>query len=267
MEQVDTIRAYYDATPEKEWERLTLHPFEFELNRRYMDRYIHPGERVLDIGGGPGRYSLYFAERGCDVTLVDLSAASLSFAREQAAARGLSIRTHCLDARDLSALGEQKFDHVLLMGPLYHLLDEADRVRATEQSLLHVKPGDILYAAFICAFSGLLYEGRKCPEMLEQDMRLNDYVDCLFENRSFAGPAFTDAFFIQPREVLPFFRRFPLEKLHYLGSETLLAPYLDKLLSAPPKILSLWYDVAEKLAENEELFATTEHLLYIGRQI
>lgn len=267
MDSTDTIRAYYDAAPEKEWERLEHHPFEFELNRRYMDRYIRPGERVLDIGGGPGRYSLYFAGRGCDVTLVDLSSASLAFAEEQAAARGLFIRTVCLDARDLSGLGGEQFDHVLLMGPLYHLLAETDRVRATEQALSHVKPNGILYAAFICAFAGLLYEGRECPEMLEEDMRNNNYVDCLIKNRSYAGPAFTDAFFIQPREVLPFFERFPLEKLHYLGSETLLAPYLDKLLTSPPEILSLWYDVAEKLAENEALFATTEHLLYIGRRL
>ena len=84
MESVKLVQNYYDADVEKEWERLEKHPFEFALTCRFLDRYLHPGDRVLDIGGGPGRYSLYLAKRGCQVTLLDLSAENVEFARRKA---------------------------------------------------------------------------------------------------------------------------------------------------------------------------------------
>ena len=43
-----------------------------------MDKYIRPGDRILDIGGGPGRYAIRFAQRGCAVTLVDLSPGNIA---------------------------------------------------------------------------------------------------------------------------------------------------------------------------------------------
>ena len=66
------IREHYDANVLSEWNRIANRP-EFLLTCRMLDRYIKPGDSVLDIGGGPGRYSLYLAEKGCDVTLFDLS--------------------------------------------------------------------------------------------------------------------------------------------------------------------------------------------------
>lgn len=68
---VRIIQEHYDSDVQYEWDRLERHPFEFAITTKMMDRYIKPGDRILDIGGGPGRYSLYYAQKGCDVTLVD----------------------------------------------------------------------------------------------------------------------------------------------------------------------------------------------------
>lgn len=74
------VQQYYDESVEKEWARIENRP-EFLLTTRFMNRYIKPGDSVLDIGGGPGRYSLYLAEKGCDVTLFDLSSGNIEFAK------------------------------------------------------------------------------------------------------------------------------------------------------------------------------------------
>ena len=68
-DQVAKVKALYDSSPELEWERMDRNPFEFEITKRMLSRYIQPCDSVLDIGGGPGRYSLWLAERGCSVTL------------------------------------------------------------------------------------------------------------------------------------------------------------------------------------------------------
>lgn len=61
-DHVNIVKNYYDSDVLMEWNRLEEHPYEFELTVRMMNRYIKPGDSILDIGGGPGRYSLYFCK-------------------------------------------------------------------------------------------------------------------------------------------------------------------------------------------------------------
>ena len=65
MNKVKAVRDYYNSAVETEWIRIENRP-EFLLTCRYIDRYIKPGDKVLDIGGGPGRYSFYLAEKICE---------------------------------------------------------------------------------------------------------------------------------------------------------------------------------------------------------
>lgn len=113
------IRDYYNANVKEEWSRIAGRP-EFLITCRYLDRYIRPGDSVLDIGGGPGRYSLYLSEKGCDVTLLDLSEENVKFAAEQAKNSNLKLCCVSGDARTADRLFAEPFDHILLMGPMYH---------------------------------------------------------------------------------------------------------------------------------------------------
>jgi 2-polyprenyl-3-methyl-5-hydroxy-6-metoxy-1,4-benzoquinol methylase len=72
MKSLDTVRNFYDETVNYEWERLDRHKVEYEITKRYLNRYIKSNDKVLDLGGGPGKYSLYLADQGCEVTLADL---------------------------------------------------------------------------------------------------------------------------------------------------------------------------------------------------
>lgn len=120
METTEIIRSYYDSSVENEWERIDNRP-EFLITCRYIERYIKSGDKVLDIGGGPGRYSLWLAEKGCDVTMLDLSPQNVDFAKRKATEGGLALNALAGDARTVDDTVEGLFDVVLLMGPLYHL--------------------------------------------------------------------------------------------------------------------------------------------------
>ena len=157
-ETTKIIREYYDSNVEVEWNRIADRP-EFLLTCRMLDRYIKPGDTVCDIGGGPGRYSLHLAERGCEVTLIDLSAENVKFAAERAALQGLSIQRMVGDAREVDRISRETYDHVLLMGPMYHLLEEEERVKAVHAALNLLKPGGILFVSFINMFAGMIYYG------------------------------------------------------------------------------------------------------------
>ena len=86
---IETVRRFYDQGAEQEWLRLEGHPFEFILTTWMMDKYIRPGDTILDIGGGPGRYSIHYAKKGCAVTLADLSPGNVDFALGKAEKEGV----------------------------------------------------------------------------------------------------------------------------------------------------------------------------------
>jgi S-adenosylmethionine-dependent methyltransferase len=264
MDVTGVIRDYYDASVEAEWARIENRPEE-RITRRFIERYIKPGERALDIGGGPGRYALWLAEAGCEVTLYDLSPENVRFAREKAAARGLSIQAMAGDAREVDARVDGAFDHILLMGPMYHLLEARDRVRAVEASLKLLKPGGLLYVSFINVFAGMIYAMKFAPEIILDESE-SEFYQTVLADASYAGQAFTQAYFIHQREVLPFMAQFPLEKLHFIGQEGITSPCEGNIMSQPTEIADAWIDMAVKLAEREDLLSWSEHLMYIGRK-
>ena len=262
-ERIKVVQEFYDSQVSYEWDRIADKP-EFLLTCRMLDRYIKPGDKVLDIGGGPGRYSFYFAEKGCDVTLVDLSSENINFASKYATEQGLQVHAVCGDARKVTDLVQGQFDHVLLMGPLYHLLEDLDRSRAVDAALQLLKTGGVLFAAFISMSGGLVFGLRDLPEAFA-DPNEEKFLVPLVEGGNYGGAAFTQAFFINQSEVVPFMNRFPLEKMHLFGQESVLAPNVANFMNQPPDVKEAMLDIAEKLIEKEEYLSWSEHLMYIGR--
>lgn len=268
-ESLSKVRAYYDANPQGEWNRLDDHPFEFALTTHMMDRYVKPGDSVLDIGGGPGRYSLYYAQKGCEVTLADLSSANVALAGEKAKERGVSLTALEKDCLELEELDLGEFDHVFLMGPLYHLKGEADRINAVQIALRRLKKGGNLYCSFILDFAGIIFDMKNGPGILPVD--LNDpnavrIIDSVINGGGYSGPGFTDVFFINQRQIEPFMAGFGLQKLHLFGQEGILAPNEKQLLTFPEEEQALWIDVAKRFLELPELLAFSEHAMFIGRK-
>lgn len=117
-----------------------------------LERFLPGGGDVADIGGGPGTHALYLLDRGYRPTLVDPVARHVEQARE--ATRG---HVECLlgDARQLD-LPSEAFDAVLLMGPLYHLPDRNDRLRALREAHRLLRPGGVLISEVITRHAWIL---------------------------------------------------------------------------------------------------------------
>jgi len=263
-ETTKIIQDYYNATVAEEWNRIDGKP-EFLLTCRMLDRYIKPGQKVLDIGGGPGRYALYLAGKGCDVTLFDLSPENTKFAALQAREQSLSLQTITGDACYADKLTHEKYDHILLMGPMYHLLEETMRIEAVNAALNLLKPGGIIYVSFLSIFAGMIYYMKQEPNFAI-DPEGDEYIKHLVAGKNYSGDAFTKAFFIDIKAVLPFMSQFPLEKMHYFGQEGITGPAERNILAHGPDVLKIWLDISEKLWEREEFLSHSEHLMYVGRK-
>ncbi|MFJ3877077.1 class I SAM-dependent methyltransferase [Streptomyces sp. NPDC090077] len=123
--------------------------------------------RILDVGGGPGTHARWLAEDGYGVHLVDPVAKHL----DQAAAYA-RCTTELGDARALSA-GDGSYDAVLLLGPLYHLSERADRVLALREAARAVRAGGLVAAAGISRYSLLqdyTVHAELTPELLHGEV-------------------------------------------------------------------------------------------------
>ncbi len=92
IDDVSDIVAMYNDDVHDEHGRLERHQLEHELTWRYLDAYLPPAGRILEVGAATGRYTLELARRGYEVTAVDLSEKLLDRCRERLAAASEQAR-------------------------------------------------------------------------------------------------------------------------------------------------------------------------------
>jgi ubiquinone/menaquinone biosynthesis C-methylase UbiE len=152
----DIVSHYTKAT---EAERLTFGIGLLERARmlEILDRFLpEPPATILDVGGGAGVYTFPLAERGYRVHLIDLTPLHVEQTRQMMpdAVRPL-CEAHVGDARNLDRPAET-VDGYLLLGPLYHLTERADRISALREANRILRRGGTLVAAAITRFASLL---------------------------------------------------------------------------------------------------------------
>jgi len=125
--------SFYDEYGESEWTRFedgrTPAP-SLDVHLEHLRRFVHEGDRVLDVGAGPGRFTIELARIGAEITVADLSPGQLELNRERVAAEGLEERVlerAVADVLDLSRWEEGAFDATVCFGgPLSYVVDRAE---------------------------------------------------------------------------------------------------------------------------------------------
>jgi len=166
----DEIVEHYEREVD-EGRRITQGMGRLELlrTREIVRRHLAPGPlRILDVGGGTGVHADWLAGDGHRVHVIDPVPRHV----EQVRGRDAGDRrvTAALgDARDLPAAADG-FDAVLLLGPLYHLTERADRVRALQEAARVAGPGGVVFAAAISRFASL-FDGLARSFLFDPDFR------------------------------------------------------------------------------------------------
>lgn len=128
----DHISRFFDDYGEREWQRLEADAearVSFHMHRRYLEQYVRAGDRVLEAGAGPGRFTIELARLGARITVGDASRVQLELNREkvgEAGCEGSVVGREVLDIVDLSAFAPEQFDAVVCYGgPLSYVLERA----------------------------------------------------------------------------------------------------------------------------------------------
>ncbi len=200
----DQIRSFYEQYDEAG--RLTTDfKLEFARTQEILTRYLPaPPAVILDIGGGPGVYACWLAGLGYEVHLIDLVPLHVEQAR-QASGRQPERPIASVgvgDARDL-AFEDGVADVVLMLGPLYHLTEREDRLRALREARRVLKDDGLMVAAVISRFASLMdglfrnmFDDPVFEDIVRQDLR-----DGCHQNPTDDLTYFTDAYLHRIDEI------------------------------------------------------------------
>lgn len=267
IRKIDTVEEWYDKEY-NEWERLERHKIEFEITKKYMDEYVK-GENlaIFDIGGGPGRYSFYLAEKGHRVSLLDLSRQNIHVARGKSRELDIWLNDYIKgNALDLSNHEPESFDVVLLMGPLYHLTDEEDRKKAMKESLRLLKKGGIFIASFISCYAPI-QDALAWLEFDGDDDDAEKLLGYLTDGKNTVGAGFTTAYFTSAEEARELMEANGLKELAFVGVENIAGCREKDILQLSESDQKKWIDIVYALSQDEKLLGTSQHFLYIGQKL
>jgi SAM-dependent methyltransferase len=165
------IARFYDEYGDREWNRFDATPMDrvnLEVHVRLLRDFVGPGDRVLDAGCGPGRFTLELARLGATVVAGDISPAMLAQHAERTAEVEDAIEAReLLDIVELSRFADESFDAVVCYGgPLSYVLDRADS--ALGELLRVTRPGGHVLVSVMSLLGAARAFFPALPPMIEE---------------------------------------------------------------------------------------------------
>jgi ubiquinone/menaquinone biosynthesis C-methylase UbiE len=268
--EVSPILAHYSTGYEKA--RLGTGPAQLERvrTREILSQFLPMAPaNVVDIGGGPGAHAVWLASRGYNVDLLDLVPLHVEQAREEFDKIGPgTARAQVGDARQLPYAGDS-MDAALVLGPLYHLPEKDDRLKALREAWRVLRPGGYVAVAGISRFASLMdgfFRGfindPRFVGIVEADLRTGRH-----ENPAGEPTYFTTAYFHHPTELV--------EELGNVGFRDVEIVAVEGPFWCLQTFDEVWADnglrdkllsFLSKIDRDSSLIGASAHLLALGRK-
>lgn len=261
MERLKFLNDYY--TTHDEDARLTSKhgSVEFLTTVHYIEKYLQPGMRILEIGAGTGRYAHYFARQGYEVDAVELMDCNIEVFRTNTEPNE-KITVRQGDAVNLESIPSDHYDITLLLGPMYHLYTDEDQKAAMSEAIRVTKRGGVVFAAY-CNNDATVY--RACFQRgIINDEKYKDLINL-------------DTFFLSstPAEVFQLYRKedvdelmkdYNVKRLHYVGAD-MLTHFIKKAIDEmDDKTFALYMKYHLCICERPDMVGATNHILDIFRK-
>ena len=187
---------------------------EYITTMKYIEKYLEKGMRILEIGAGTGRYSHTFARKGYAVDSVELIEHNIEiFKKNTLADENITITQG--NATNLSDFESDTYDITLLLGPMYHLFDEEDKLKALSEAIRVTKKGSVIFVAYCMGDASVMNFGFVKGEIH------NIIEKCMINTETFDT-------YSKPWDVFELYRKedidklrgnFDVTQLHYLATD------------------------------------------------
>lgn len=262
MDKVKKLYEHYN-----EYERLLLHRMEFYINLRYIkENLLEDNLKILDLGGGVGRYAVELTKAGHEVTLIDLSETNIKEANRLCKEESVEIyQIQQGNALDLTFLQNNNFDVILAMGPFYHIKEENQRIQCINEIKRVLKDDGTLFSAHITRCAFYKYIVANVPHEIDKFYENFSHILKHGIKKNSDGDLFTDICYCENAEqVFAFMEKCGFENSEIIASEGLVSNIEEKLQDLDDDKFSKIAELNYKFCKDIYILNAASHLLYKG---
>ena len=234
---------------------------EYVTTMKYIERYLQPGMRIIEIGAATGRYSHALARKGYQVNAVELVEHNIEIIKENTLPDEPVTITQG-NAMDLSAFESETYDITLLLGPMYHLFTTEDKLKALSEAIRVTKKGGIIFAAYCMGDASILSYGfihGQIHNIIEKCMLDTETFD------TFSNP--WDLFELHRKEDIDNLRnQFPVTQLHFIATDGYTNHMRDTVDQMDDAMYELYLKYHLATCERQDMIGYSHHTLDIFRK-
>ena len=212
---------------------------------------------VLEVGAGTGRYSVALAKEGYRVTAVDLVAHNLEILRAKLDGSEKITVTQG-NALDLSFLADESFDLTMLLGPMYHLYTQEDKLRALSEAVRVTKKGGRILVAYCMNEATVIqfvFQGDNLRYVADRNLLTPDW-HCISEPQEVFELARTE-------DIAALDEKVPVKRLKLVATDGA-TNYLRGLIDGMnDETFGKWLDYHFSICERPDLIGASNHTLDI----
>ncbi len=136
---------------------------EYVVSMKYIHDFLKPGDKVLDLGAGTGRYSIALFNEGYDVTAVELVQHNLGRIKQKCP----DMKAYKGNALRLRRFEDNTFDVTIMFGPMYHLLGHEQKLKALLEARRVTKEGGVVLVAYIMNEYAMIVHGFRDKNIID----------------------------------------------------------------------------------------------------
>lgn len=259
-ERTKNLNMFYSDKCDEDLRLTSKHgSIEFITTTKYINELLKKGDRILEIGAGTGKYSLYYAEKGFKVNAIEFVNNNLNVLKGKIT-EDMDIVAEQGDALDLSRFDDNTYDVTLVLGPLYHLYDKKDIDKAISEAIRVTKKDGIIAIAYLTSDSIMVNWGLMGNHLI--DGYPNDYDDN-FKMINYPGGIFA-AFYIN--EFKDIMSNYNVEYMKNIATDGLAHHLKEKIDSLTDEEFDIWLKYHLSTCEREDLQGYSNHMLYICKK-
>jgi len=256
----DYIKCFYENYNEDGRLTSKSHLPEYLTTMKYIEKYLKPGDKILEIGAGTGRYSIALADKGYYVDSVELVPHNIKIMKRKIKSRH-NIRVYEGNACNLDFMESNIYDMVLLLGPMYHLYNDEDKHKAIREAVRVAKKGGVIYSAYVnndTVMYKMFYKKRILEQLdkglIDENYHANSCPNMVFE-------------LYRKSDIDNLMRDFDVERLHFVGVDMLSYIFNNRLNRLNKREFDEYMKFMYTICEREDMVGLSIHMLDIFRKL
>ncbi len=261
MQQKDYLKEYYERYDENN-RLLSKHgQIEFITTMKFVNNYLKPKDKILEIGAATGRYSHHIAQRGYDVDAVELVDHNIDLFKKNTF-ENEKIKITKGNALNLDFIDDNTYDITLLLGPMYHLYNNEDKVKALSEAIRVTKKNGIVFVAYCMGDASVLSYGFIRGEIF------NIIEKCMLDTTTFET-------FSNPWDIFELYRKedidelralFDVTQLHYVATDGYTNHMRETVDNMDDRMYEMYIKYHLAVCERQDMIGLSHHTLDIFKK-